>query len=266
MPRVKANGININYGIFGEGQPILLIMGTGLGYSFWNKQIEAYSKEFMCIAFDNRGTGDSDKPKEGYTVPNMADDAAALLDALGISRAHIMGWSLGSAIAQELALRCPSKVKTLGLHHTWDRPYPHLRRRLEVQIEIARSNDQRLLGAFSVLHLFSPQYINDHDEEVTAFQHRVMEGPARAPMHVLIGHYTADILHNTADRLYQIEVPTLITVGSEDQLTRPEYARSVHEKIARSELVIFEGADHMAPIMIADKFNQVVLDFLRRHS
>lgn len=265
MPRVVANGININYGIFGVGQPVLLIMGTGLGYSMWNSQIEAYSKEFQCIAFDNRGTGESDKPGDGYTVPKMAEDAAALLDALDISGAHVMGWSLGSAIAQELALRHPGKVKTLGLHHTWDRPYPHLRRRLEVQIEIARLDDQRLLGAFSALHLFSPQFINEHDDEVTAFQRRALEGPTRATMDVLIGHYTADILHDTAGRLSEIKVPTLITVGSEDQLTRPEYARAVHERIAGSELVLFDGADHMAPITIAEKFNKVTLDFLRRH-
>jgi len=265
MPLAKINGTNLFYEIEGEGQPVLFIMGTGLAHTLWSRQITAFKPKFKCISYDNRGTGQSDLTAEGHTVPSYAEDACGLLNHLQIAGVHVVGWSLGSCIAQELAVRHPDKVRSLILIATWCRPYPFLRRRFEVQIEIAKSGNQKLLGEYSVLHLFRPDYLDEHDQEVLDFQRRSLEGPGRAPMETLIAHYRMDIAHNAGDRLVAIKVPTLVLGGQEDALIRPCYQEEVHRRIAGSELKLIPKADHMAVALIPDQINQIALDFLERH-
>ncbi len=270
MPIAKVNGLDIYYEVHGEGEPLLLIMGTGNDHSLWNAQLPAFSKEFRCIVYDNRGTGRSGKPETGYSSRILAGDAVGLLDALGIEAAHVAGWSLGSVTAQELAINYPQKVRSLSLYSTWDRCYPHFRRRFELQAEIAKLNRPDMLAAFAVLTLFSPQFLNEHEDQVKEFEKHLYRtddaSVPRTPVHALLGHYEADITHDAADRLACIVAPTLIVVGSDDPLTRVEYAQAVHQRVRGSELVILEHGDHMIPITMADRFNEIALDFLRRQS
>jgi 3-oxoadipate enol-lactonase len=225
---------------------------------------------FRCIVYDNRGTGRTSKPQTGYSARILADDAATLLEALKIDAAHVAGWSLGSRAAQELAINYPRRVPSLLLYSTWDRCYPHFRRRFELQAQIAKLERTDMLTAFAALTLFSPTFINDHDGEVAAFEKQLYPSTTRQcpgrPSYVLLGHYEADIMHDTSGRLSQITVPTLLVTGAEDPLTRPEYARAVHLGIRSSELVVLEGADHMMPIKQAERLNDVTLAFLRKHS
>jgi pimeloyl-ACP methyl ester carboxylesterase len=266
MPHANLNGVNLYYETEGNGDAVLFIMGTGLTHSLWNRQIEAFKGRYKCVSYDNRGTGQTDRTEEGHTVPNYAEDAAALLHHLRVSSAHVVGWSLGSCIAQELALAHPEKVRSMVLIATWCRPHPFLRRRFEVQIEIAKTGNQRLLGAYSVLHLFRNDYVDEHDQEVSEFQRRSLEGTGRSPMETLIAHYHMDIDHNTADRLGRIKVPTLVLGGEEDALVRATYQKEVHHRIPGSELHLVPGADHMALMLIPDTMNKLALDFIERHS
>src|SRR5467141_1712195 len=105
MPQVRVNDINIHYDIHGAGEPLLMIMGLGASSAAWDPDLVALlSKDFRVITFDNRGTGQSDKPDSPYSIEMFADDAAGLLDKLDIGRAHIFGVSMGGMIAQEFAL------------------------------------------------------------------------------------------------------------------------------------------------------------------
>jgi pimeloyl-ACP methyl ester carboxylesterase len=270
VPTARVNGIELYYQVHGGGEPVLLIMGTGNDHTLWRAQVEAFSTEFRCIAYDNRGTGKTSKPETGYSTEILAEDAAGLLDAMEITAAHVAGWSLGSVVAQELALRHPEKVLSLSLYSTWDRCYSHFRRRFELQGEIAKLGRPDMLRAFAVLTLFSARFLNEHEDEVREFEKRLYAAsspPAeRTPLHALLGHYQADINHNAVDRLEQINAPTLIVVGADDPLTRVEYARAVHDRIRGSELVVIEGGDHMLPVTMAPRFNSVALEFLRRVS
>src|SRR3984885_562186 len=114
MPLIKARNININYDTFGEGEPLLLIMGFGMSGAGWIPSLPFFSG-FKSIYFDNRGTGLSDKPEGIYTVETMADDASNLLKALGIAKAKVFGVSMGGMIAQELTLRHPEQVSKVVL-------------------------------------------------------------------------------------------------------------------------------------------------------
>ena len=118
MPKVKVNDVQLYHEVHGQGEPLVLIMGLGANTSGWDMQIPALSREFQVVAFDNRGSGRSDKPPTPYSMRLFADDTAGLMDTLGIASAHVYGQSMGGLIAQELALSYPQRVRTLVLGST----------------------------------------------------------------------------------------------------------------------------------------------------
>jgi len=118
MAFTRVNGVTLYYEVHGKGDPLLLIMGLGANATGWSSQVPSFSREYQVIAFDNRGAGRSDKPNEPYSMDQMADDAHALLDELGVGPAHVFGMSLGGMIAQELMLRHPRHVRSLILGGT----------------------------------------------------------------------------------------------------------------------------------------------------
>src|SRR5262249_1078707 len=115
MPKTRINDINVYYEVHGDGEPLLLIHGLAARGAGFARQIPALSQRFRVISFDNRGVGETDQPDDAYSIGQMADDAAGLLDALGVESAHVFGVSMGGMIAQELTLRRPGLVRKLAL-------------------------------------------------------------------------------------------------------------------------------------------------------
>src|SRR4051812_12336783 len=114
MPELTVpGGVRLVFDVVGDGDPLLLLPRTGQGARLWSLQVPVYSQRYRCVVLDTRGAGRSDVPDDGYTIGQMADDAARVLRSLGIERAHVSGQSMGSAVAQELALREPGLVATL---------------------------------------------------------------------------------------------------------------------------------------------------------
>src|SRR5262249_19701978 len=122
MPILDRDGVSLYYEVHGEGEPILCVMGLGGNIHFWEFQIAAFAARHRTVAFDNRGAGRSDKPKGPYSIPLLADDAMAVLDAAGVKRAHVVGISMGGMIAQDVVLRYPERVQSLTLACTFARP------------------------------------------------------------------------------------------------------------------------------------------------
>jgi len=119
MPKVKVNDIQIYYEVHGAGFPLVMIMGVGGNINWWDPRlVEGLSKKFKVVIFDNRGTGHTDTSDREYTIKLFANDTAGLMDALGISRFHVFGISMGGMIAQELVLNYPGKVEKLVLCST----------------------------------------------------------------------------------------------------------------------------------------------------
>ena len=269
MPIVRlSTGIDCYYEAGGSGDPLLLIMGTSSDHCFWDAQRPAYETFYRTIAYDARGTGQSSQPQdvESYTMSVLADDAAALLDALGIERAHVSGISLGSATAQELALRHPEKVGTLQLHGTWgakDRWFHYVIGQLKYPIE----REDRLGFAHAVLPwVLSPSAVNN-PETHDAILEAILTHPHVSTFKGILGHIHADQTHHTIDRLPKITVPTLITSGELDWQVPTRLGRAVHEAIANSELYMFTGphSSHSAFFEIPDEFNRITLKWLREH-
>jgi pimeloyl-ACP methyl ester carboxylesterase len=256
-------GVRLAFDVVGEGEPLLLLPGTGQGAQLWALQVPIYSQRFQCIVVDTRGAGRSDVPDAGYTTRQMADDAAHILRSLHIARAHVAGQSMGSAVAQQLALHEPNLVGTLQLHSTWDRPYPHLVRQLRLRQELARRELWDLFAMNSVLALFTPEFANAHPDVLAEREQQLFASPPMA--RGLVGHYDADLEHNTCGQLGRIRCATLITYGTLDLATLPAYNQAVVEQIPGAELHVFEGAGHLTFSEFPDEFNTVTLDFLSRH-
>lgn len=262
------NGINLYYEERGAGEPLLLIMGTGANHTFWGAQTEAYSGHYRTIVYDARGTGQSTVPEDPTTcsMAVMADDAAALLDALGIESAHISGLSLGSTVAQELALRHPAKVRTAQMHGTWGRSDEWFVRMIETLEEPARRGDMAAFMRYALMWVTSPTFLETQKETVAGMEAAYLESNPH-PKGAL-GHIHADKHHDVLDRLGEIRCPVLVTAGEMDVQVPPRYGREVADLIPGAEYKLFTGpqSSHCTCVEMADDFNAVTLDWLRSAS
>lgn len=264
-------GVSLHYELTGSGEPVLLIMGTGADHSLWDVTVQAYSDRFQVITYDNRGTGQSDTPPdaESYTMRVLADDAAALLDAMGIERVHVSGLSLGSTVAQELAIKHPDRVISLQLHSTWGRTDEWLRRLFDGMAYPVERDDLAAFVRTAFMWVMSPTYLNERPDEVDRIERAyLLENPHPPSKAGLLGHLHADRTHDALDRLAQIRVPTLITSGEMDWQIPTRYGREVQARIPGSQMHVFTGphSSHMVYMEMADEFNVLTRAFLERHA
>ena len=267
MPHVQVNGVRLFYQETGapDAPPLVLIMGWGGDHTAWALQAPAFAAEYRVIALDNRGAGQSDVPEAPYTIAGMAADVIGLMDALGIRRAHICGASMGGMIAQELALRHPVRVRTLGLHCTTAGIDAYGRFLIDTLIAVkARGDREEYVRAVMPWVLCRktmverPEFIRFWIERALAYPHPIgLDGLSRQ----------ADAIrgHDTAARLGEIRVPTLITTGTEDILVPPVSSRDLHARIPGSALVTMEDAGHLHFIEQAERFTGVNLEFFQKH-
>jgi 3-oxoadipate enol-lactonase len=261
------DGIVIHYeirdetGAAGGGAPLLLVSGTGHDLNFWACQVPAFAREFRTIVFDNRGVGRSSVPPPGYSLADMADDAAAVLDAVGAARAHVMGFSMGGHIAQELALRHPDRVASLGIHHSWARNSPRLRDFQATRRRLAELDQREALAELSLLALHSHDWYKAHADEMAAHRAFLIErSPANAGW---IGQLEACLAGDTYDRLPQIAVPTLVTSSDLDIIAAPHHSREIASRIPSAQLIELKGTGHVALMEEPETFAALCLAFLR---
>ncbi|HEU4759650.1 MAG TPA: alpha/beta fold hydrolase [Dehalococcoidia bacterium] len=268
MATARVNGIEMYYEVHGPdgpAEPLALIMGLGANTTGWDHQIPELSREYLVIAFDNRGSGRTEKPKEPYTVPQMADDAVALLDALGIGRAHVYGMSMGGMIAQEVALRHAARVRTLVLGGTMaGGPNAVMAgpQRLQQWASTATLPLDRAVEA-GLRFLYSPEFIAANREWLV--RRNLETAHLMPPVDALQRQFMAVVQFNTYERLHQIAAPTLIITGTEDQVVPAENARILAERIPGAQLLELAGAGHGFLVEKAAEANAAVLGFLRQY-
>lgn len=255
------DGVEIQYEIEGDGPPLMLISGTGHDLSFWSGQLPLFAPEYRTTVFDNRGVGGSSVPPSGYSLAHMADDAAHVLDDAGIDSAHVMGFSMGGHIAQELALNHPDRVLSLGIHHSWARNGARLKKFQETRRYLAEHDQRVALTELSMLALHASAYYDAHAGEMEAHRKFLLE---QSPINAgWIGQLEACIKGDTYDRLPQIKVPTLVTCSELDVIAAPHLSRQIHERIAGSQLRVLKGTGHVALMEAPEEFAKICLDFLR---
>lgn len=246
MPLVKCGDISLEYYDEGMGPPLLLIRGLGAQCTTWGEPLLAPLRQnFRVVRFSNRGTGLSDKPDGAITVRTLADDAAALLDALDIEKAHVFGVSLGGMIAQELVLNYPHRVDRLVLGCTWPggdkavRAGPEVVSLLTPQPGLSREEQIRITWPA----LITEQTIEERREFIEEMLRLDIETPT--PQETVMKQIAAVSQFDTYDRLPSVTTPTLVLHGDADILVPTENARLLHERIPASQLQIIQNAGHM---------------------
>ena len=197
----------------------------------WPLQLAAFAPRHRVLVFDNRGAGQSDAPDVPYTTRGMARDLLGLLDGLGVERAHLLGLSLGGAIAQEAVLAAPERFASLQLHATWAGPHPYFQA-LVAAVRMARRQFDRegFYRALSVW-LFTPECFRTQPELVEMVVQRATHHPHPVALHAYLRQTDAVLGHDARDRLHLIRCPTLVAVGSEDLITPPALAEELARRI-----------------------------------
>jgi pimeloyl-ACP methyl ester carboxylesterase len=265
VSKVKVNDIQLYYEVHGRGEPLVLIMGLGANTRGWDMQIPVFSREFQVVAFDNRGSGRSDKPDSRYSIRLFADDTAGLMDALGIASAHVYGQSMGGLIAQELALDYPDRVRTLVLGSTTcggREGAAALPEHIALMATLPSLSPQEAAERGLPL-MYSDQFIASKRQEL--IDRSLAEAELRPPPDAFGRQAQAAVRHKAYDRLPKIRCPTLIISGSDDKIVPAENSRILAGHIPGAELVVLPKAGHGYLVECADESNAIVLDFLRRH-
>jgi pimeloyl-ACP methyl ester carboxylesterase len=209
---------------------------------------------------DNRGAGESDMPLGPYTTRKMADDTAGLMTALGIDKARIAGISMGSAIAQELALSYPKKVRSLVLVSSWSRSDRYTQTVFEHFKKMRELASPAAFIQLLQLWIASAPYYEEHFVEMVQDQTQAHED--YMPIHAFQAQSDACAFHNTFDRLDKITAPTLLTVGDADIFTPLRLTVEMHERLPHSEIVAFQGLGHIHHWEDLERFNDVTTQFL----
>lgn len=263
MPKVLVNGIQIYYEEAGNGPAVLLIQGLGLSGRFWYRQVPALAQYFRVITFDNRGAGKSDKPDEPYTISQMAEDARALLDHLGIAKAHVIGASMGGYIAQELAISHPERVEKLVLLCTHLGGPEYLAATQNLWREILNVSGLSLADIYrrGIRYSVTPEFFEKHKDVVEELVRMRLEEPQ--PPHAFQRQFTAAAQFEARERASSIRAPTLVLAGEEDKVVPLEFAKKLAATIPNARLVVVSGAAHLLFIEKAEEVNKTILEFLR---
>jgi pimeloyl-ACP methyl ester carboxylesterase len=252
------------YELHGEGEPLLMIRGLGSTCEGFKPQVDGLAPHFRVISFDNRCVGRTDQPQEPFTIADMADDTAALLDALDVESAHVFGVSLGGMVAQEFALRHPRKVRRLVLACTHAGPRTAARAPDWAIRIFDESRDMPRRDALkrSVPILFSTKTVDEHPELIEEAL-AVMENNNQPKSSYLL-QLGAVMKHDTIDRLSEITHPTLVMTGTEDTLVAPANSRMIAERIPGARLIEFEDTGHVFFTEKPNEVNRVLIDFFAR--
>ena len=274
MSIAKVGSIDLYYDEQGSGDPLLLVMGLAADSAAWLFQVPDFARHYRTIVFDNRGVGRSAKPPGPYTIHEMADDTAGLLDVLGIARAHVVGVSMGGMIAQELALRHPERVRGLVLACTYPEPDAEVERQRQFSMAqfgatVTADGEMRIdLTALDPMLFFQhllPRVFNQAfiDQELPKLM-QLFSGALQYgfSMEAILGQVAAVMGHRATDRLHQIKARTLVITGDADLLIPPANSRVLAEHIPNARLVTIPGGSHGFNFETPERFNREVLDFL----
>jgi 3-oxoadipate enol-lactonase len=262
MPNVEANGQSIYYESHGDGEPLLCVMGLSADVLAWVLQIPAFAARHRTILFDNRDVGRSSQVQSPYEIADMASDALALADALELESFHLLGVSMGGAIAQEIAVQAPERVRTLTLAVTFASGGRWAQ-------ALSRSWGARVKKISREQHIDELMLMN-HSEEfyedpaaVAYVRDIILQHPYPQPPDAFARQLDASSRHDARDRLESLGMPVHV-IGCERDILVPIWkSRELAELIPGARLTVIPRAPHGANIERADEFNAAVLDFIR---
>jgi pimeloyl-ACP methyl ester carboxylesterase len=267
MPIIRTNGIDFYYEERGVGDPLLLIMGITATGAVWEKHAAYWKENFRCITADNRGVGQSGKPAGPYTTEQMADDYAGLLESLQIEKVRVVGCSMGSTIAQQLAINYPEKIRSLVLMCPWARCDNTAKAIFQHMTHCKARLKPEEFSLFIQLLIYSKSSWDNKAMffEMEEARKQAAVEPQLQPLHGLEGQAAACIGHNVLNKLPEIKQDVLVTGGKEDIFTPKWMAEEVVGAIPNAELYMYDGCGHAFHWEQIEDFNQRVRNWLIDH-
>lgn len=251
MPKIPVNGLDINYKVYGEGDPLLLIMGLSFSLLDWGTELpERLAQHYKVILFDNRDAGESSQAIATYTTAQMAEDAASLLNLLGESQAHVFGISMGGMVAQQFALNHADQLNKLILGCTM------------AGGTCSQFNPPAGLGSSSILEqLFPLEFLQTHQARVVEFLQTT--APYHSQGEALIRQYQAMSTHDTCGLLSEITAPTLVITGDSDRIIPPQNGEFLANNIPDAKLKVLTAAGHAFCFSHPEATATAIINFLQ---
>jgi 3-oxoadipate enol-lactonase len=246
MAEARIDDNTLYYERSGEGEPLLLIMGMSGTHLTWGEPfLAALRRDFEVVIYDHRGMGRSSRIEADFSITDLADDAAALLDVLEWPSAHVVGISMGGMVAQELTLRHPDRVRTLTLGCTYAGgegsalTAPDVGTRLfQAMSSGDRERALRVGWEVNVSRRFGAD-----DDQYAEFRRRALEVPANLP--TIMRQLQAIQVHDTSARLEGIQAPTLVVHGTDDEMLPVANAEAIARRIPGARLEVLDGIGHL---------------------
>ena len=267
MPIAELSGRKIYYELHGEvdaaATPLLLIMGMGGSCKGWLAlQVPEFERHRPVLIFDNRGVADSEDDGKPFTTADLAEDTVELMDVLGLPKAHVLGAFMGGMVAQELALQHPDRVDRLILVGTYTRPDAKRRMLLEDWAGLMRAGvPLESMVRKRLVWTLQDETLEQSDLIETMVEFFIRDGAPLSP-DLFARQCEACIAHDSADRVRNIQSPTLVICGRQDQLTPPKFHRELADEIPGARLVTIGFGAHLVMAESAERFNQLVIQFL----
>jgi 3-oxoadipate enol-lactonase len=268
MAEVRVDDVRLHYEVTGTGDPMLMVMGLGASSANWAPELlSELARSFQIIVYDNRGTGQSDKPDVPYSLEMFARDAVAILDELKFPRVHLFGVSMGGMIAQEIALRHGSRLQTLTLGCTTCGgrnavPPPPESAQLLTASRDGLSDADIIRRGWPLA--YTPQYIKTHRAELEASIPRLLVNAT--PAFIFKRHLDATYQLKTYERLPQITTPTLVITGAVDVLMPARNSEILAERIPGARLHVIPNAGHAFFNEARAEFLNEFVPFVKTHS
>lgn len=261
MPMALIAGARIHYDLIGQGPPVVLTMGQGVGMAARAELLEGLARHHQVLIYDPRGTGRSERVPQGHSVEALADDVAALMDAAGIEAAPVIGTSTGTGKATALAVRHARRVSRLVLAAPWTHGDADLQVLQGLRKAAARTMPPDHYAQLNALLIYPPEYRRAHHARMADLAQAALAAPQDAPG---IAARLDAILAFDARPLYpRIACPTLV-MGARDDLVMPLWhAQAAAQAIPGARLITLDGGGHLFAETRTAEFLQHVLPFLQ---
>lgn len=266
MRSLQRNDVELRYDLIGNGPPVLCIQGVGVSGNGWQPQVQELKQHFQLLTFDNRGVGQSIPCRGPVTIASMAEDACALMNAVGWDSAHVVGHSMGGVIAQQLALDHPKRIRSLSLLCTFARGKDAARLTPWVLWMTLRTRigTRRMRRRAFLEMIWSDDRISNSRRDELAEQLASIFGRdlADSPP-VILKQIRALAQHDASNRLHELShIPSLVLSAERDPIAPPCYGKSIVTHLPKAQFAILEGVSHAAPIQQAAEVNYRLRAFI----
>ena len=260
MPYADTNGIKLYYEEYGKGEPVVLIHGLGSSLESWATQVPIYSEHFRVIAIDNRGSGRSEKPDHPYTMEQMADDAAGLLDFLGIEKAHFIGKSMGGMICQWVGIKYPERTNRLVMGCSSGHRDEVGNLLIRTGREIVDKAGAEAGWVFALFLGYTRKYLEENYNSLVERIEGITVDPGAVTGYRNQSYACEN--HDVLGELGKISARTLVMYGERDIVTPPERSKKLVELIPDTVEIAFADAGHGFWRECQEEADKAVIDFL----